>query len=608
VTGQELLTLRGHTDTVNTLAARSDGRQLASGGVDGTVRLWEADGPEPAARLARLRPAAPAALAWHRLQATSCLRGRQWFGARFHVERLTRAEPADPLAHFFRGRVHAAEGQWEPAVAEYSRAIDLAPQAAALRLARHLARVEAGAGGAAAADYTRAASLSGAVQAPTDAWWSQRRVQRGEPEEFLWEGLAADLDEAVKEHSRNPVRRRARGLVHAARGAWDSAREDLAAACEAQPDGAEAWLALARAHAESSRWDEAVDACSKVVALRPAEWPAWYLRGLVRAQSGRHKEAVADLSRAVTLGADGWAVWAQIGESRLALQDWQAAVTDYTRVAKRHPSDFWIWNGRGLAYRGLRQWGQAEADFSRAVGLEPNRPEGWSNRGQVRAERGQWDGAIADLTEVARLRPDSGWSWHHLGLAQLASGDVVAYRRTCADVLKRFTIASPTEDKDATAYLGVLLPETVGDAVALVRLSAQAVAEKPNVGYLRETLGAALYRAGRLQEAAVQLRQAVELSGDGGSAWMQLFLAMTHHRLGHTVTGTAGAIGLPAAPGWPAPLLAASALAVERNQARFWLDAAVRQIEAEKTAGWEDRLRMRLLRDEAQALLQAPKP
>ena len=69
-------------------------------------------------------------------------------------------------------------------------------------------------------------------------------------------------------------------------------------------------------------------------------------------------------------------------------------------------------------------------------------------------------------------------------------------------------------------------PIATSEIVRLARTSAES--DGKNSSFV-ETLGAALYRDGQFQPALGQLTHAIELHGRGGTAWMQLFLAMAHH-------------------------------------------------------------------------------
>jgi tetratricopeptide (TPR) repeat protein len=88
------------------------------------------------------------------------------------------------------------------------------------------------------------------------------------------------------------------------------------------------------------------------------------------------------------------------------------------------------------------------------------------------------------------------------------------------------------------------------------------------------TLGAALYRAGRYDEAIRRLEEAIQARPGGQgipSDW--LLLAMAHHRLGH------------------------------RELARRWLERLADYPTSEGISGFWYDLDMRLLRSEAEALI-----
>src|SRR5262249_37054153 len=89
--------------------------------------------------------------------------------------------------------------------------------------------------------------------------------------------------------------------------------------------------------------------------------------------------------------------------------------------------------------------------------------------------------------------------------------------------------------------------------------------------------GAALYRAGRFEDAVKRLGEACRLHAEGGTAWDWLFLAMAEHRLGHD----------GAARGW-------------LDKAARWIDQRPKEAAA---LAWYDRVELQLLREGAAKLL-----
>jgi hypothetical protein len=94
-TRRERFTLRGHQHAVSSLAFAPDGLLLVTGDHGGIVRLWDAprdESPEPAARTGG--PSPKQVRDWHRREAAACEEDGQWFGARWHLDRLIGASPS----------------------------------------------------------------------------------------------------------------------------------------------------------------------------------------------------------------------------------------------------------------------------------------------------------------------------------------------------------------------------------------------------------------------------------------------------------------------------------------------------------------------------------
>jgi Tfp pilus assembly protein PilF len=92
-------------------------------------------------------------------------------------------------------------------------------------------------------------------------------------------------------------------------------------------------------------------------------------------------------------------------------------------------------------------------------------------------------------------------------------------------------------EANTIAWLCVLAPDAVADYGPIVALAEKAVARSHTVADVHRqamlnTLGAALYRARRLDEAITRLNEAVKAHPKGGTAADWFFMAMAHAQAG----------------------------------------------------------------------------
>jgi tetratricopeptide (TPR) repeat protein len=185
-------------------------------------------------------------------------------------------------------------------------------------------------------------------------------------------------------------------------------------------------------------------------------------------------------------------------------------------------------------------------------------------------------------------------------LVRLHLGDNEGYRKACAVIVERFgkTTGGATPNLGAWSY--ILAPKALNDYAALVSWAEKQAGAQPQDFAHLSTLGAALYRAGRFDDALKRLQEANASYKPADEqrtaiAYVWCFLVMAHHRLGHAA------------------------------EARQWLNKAVTQIDGrlagslphggdgKTSAGsaasipWNRRLTLGLLRREAEVLLNGKK-
>ncbi len=195
------------------------------------------------------------------------------------------------------------------------------------------------------------------------------------------------------------------------------------------------------------------------------------------------------------------------------------------------------------------------------------------------------------LSTAIALEPRNAPLRYVRALVQLGLGDHEQYCRDCREAVEQFTAAGDVWQPHIVGWTCCLAPDAVADYSPVLRWAEECAQAEPEWSFSQLVWGAALYRAGKYEEAIGRLTEAEQLAQESDAslestvtcAWC--FLAMAHHKLRHDVE----------AKQW-------------LYKATDWTDRVVRQHEDGATTRSCNRLlALKLLRNEAEALLK-PEP
>jgi tetratricopeptide (TPR) repeat protein len=276
--------------------------------------------------------------------------------------------------------------------------------------------------------------------------------------------------------------------------------------------------------------------------------PAARARALI--QRGRDEEAMAAFDEALRARALHAPLWAERARFHASQGRAERAIEDAAQAA------LVCWHDPGLAALSRRDAAFRDEALDEILrmpttGCRPG-PEVWRGLRRRRAARGDWAGALRDFAAPGSPVPS------------LPAPDLLAQAcllRLAGDSERadRFAVEVgdlpdrlPSTQADGTPIpaLGIQMPLWVrllddppADPADLIQKAERYVSSHPGAG--KYVLGAALLRAGRLDEAVRQFEASLAVEPDWSNSGMNAYgLAIAHHRLGH------------------------------RDQARAWLDRA----------------------------------
>ena len=234
-------------------------------------------------------------------------------------------------------------------------------------------------------------------------------------------------------------------------------------------------------------------------------------------------------------------------EALFGLGEWRLALDDLQRVVENNPDDLSTLTWLGTANIAL----QRDPNFYRAIHRLANRSvvlnhdsmEARVARAIIMWAVGDTDSALGELdrviqgAETTNVR-DRSSILRALCLSTLidsATGDTEAYRSGCSQILNQIVHSSDSYDQDLVLSTCTLAPDAVGEYDRLIELARAVITQQPNDASVRRYLGMVLYRAGRYEEAEIELKACVFASSDLASrtGGCRYFLSMAHYKCGN---------------------------------------------------------------------------
>ncbi|HWE37616.1 MAG TPA: protein kinase [Isosphaeraceae bacterium] len=258
---------------------------------------------------------------------------------------------------------------------------------------------------------------------------------------------------------------------------------------------------------------------------------AWHDRNAAQCErDGLWFGARWHLGRLAAARPDDWLVHARRALACLELGDIDEATSEEERalaVGTKEKLLDWC-DHQAYGAEGRRDWPPAAHYLDRLVADHPEAGGLRRRQAEALARLERWPEATAALAAAVDLGDDELTSHHHLALLRVRAGDLDGYRVACESLLRKAGPRPHPMVANAVAWDCVLGPGAVHDPEAPVKLAEQALAAFPpdQAPAILNSLGAALHRAGRHDEAIRRLEEGIERGGGEGSPQDWAFLAL----------------------------------------------------------------------------------
>lgn len=287
------------------------------------------------------------------------------------------------LAYYYRANAWFRKKDYNKAVSDYTKAINLNPKDADVHYGRG------------------------------DAWYAQKEYDKA----------IVDYTKAVSLDPKNDAAYYGLGISWSKKGDYDKAITDYSRAISVNSRNEQAYSGRGAACYRKGDYNKAIADYTQALSIDPMDDEVYVGRGLAWARKGDYDKAIADYTNAISLNPADIYGYYNRGNAWYRRGDYDKAIADYTEVINRQPTMAYAYYVRAISWYRKGDDDKALADYSNAIRFNPKSAEAYGGRGNIWQVKGDYDKAIADDTKAIGLNPKDAWPYRGRGIARFDSSE-----------------------------------------------------------------------------------------------------------------------------------------------------------------------------------------
>ena len=227
-------------------------------------------------------------------------------------------------------------------------------------------------------------------------------------------GSKGDYDRAIQDFNQaltldpdNAFAYRRRGIAYGSKGDYDRAIQDFNQALTLDPDSAAAYRRRGIAFSSKGDHDRAIQDFNQALVLDPDNAFTYRRRGIAFSSKGDYDRAIQDFNQALVLDPDNAFTYRRRGIAHSSKGDYDRAIQDFNQALTLDPDNAFAYRRRGIAHGSKGDYDRAIQDFNQALALDPDSAAAYCSRGIAHGSKGDYDRAIQDFNQALTLDPDS---------------------------------------------------------------------------------------------------------------------------------------------------------------------------------------------------------